>query len=967
MPRTDSNNDHWIEGFYGRQRELQRLISAWEATKSGKPQIVSIISESGYGKTRLAQEFYKILAQAERATNDQTYWPPSIGKPEDNLAVAPNPDECGNHDHALPFLWLGVRLPDPEGRDLALSASTVFSQTLKPHLTKYSNVFARQELQDQQKAAVIRASRATGSAILGQVPIVSNIFSILETGKELAASYQNYRSAALEIEQQEARADGAKNEKTNQNANLIDLTSHDLDIIFRRPPKGMKAIPGVIFIDDAQWIIHDQAMTQLCERIAKDARRFAWPLLIIVCSWEREWSEADEKGIRGVFLSSGLPETQINLQASVELGELVLSALPNLPDRQVDALLQKSGGNARHLVELIRELISVPRYFVDRDCAGHLNDSALSEIQSLSFEILARKRFRTSPEVVQIATGLAALQGTRFTPTTVDKAAEKLGKSRAEEGLKQADHPYAFVSLLPFNVAEFRAPVFRQIAEENLENHFDLAVARQALRDCERDGQLRILSSDEAGAVDIGLAEARAQLIYSDDPIDKILALEAISALIMVSKEENDWTTADKYTEIWIDNVPELLDSKPDLLRPWVFQQPFDIISWSKFSPGYFFSEKHQKLAKLFVRCAETRYAKSESIETTIDLAESLARVGEYFTKIDPTVAREMLRKSLNIKERIAKRPIGRERQISLASTKREFAEALEQSSPDEAIDLYGQSVDLLKSLRKKNPQKFLGSGELNLMVSLVQSANLLVKFHPDRAVSQYLEAIEIRESLNDTGDPGKLFATERMMTHAADQLEAIEVDVSISLRERALKVAALLDAEIDNPAVSRILRNALNRLAKQLLERAPHRSLELYQRVIELEKIKDPDRVDPERLRSISIAQYWMGVALHRLGKRNEAIGSHALSLAFRDKRAKILNNHEGHWDALATARDILNYWRGVGGLFTSLRFWVDFMRRVMRFTRELADIDVEKADVTALNAGKISFEEFKTKYDLQ
>lgn len=54
----------WRRLFVGRDDELGRLRTAWrkvapEDGSQAEPQLVVLLAESGLGKTRLAQEFYR--------------------------------------------------------------------------------------------------------------------------------------------------------------------------------------------------------------------------------------------------------------------------------------------------------------------------------------------------------------------------------------------------------------------------------------------------------------------------------------------------------------------------------------------------------------------------------------------------------------------------------------------------------------------------------------------------------------------------------------------------------------------------------------------------------------------------------------------------------------------------------------------------------------------------------------------
>ena len=57
--------------FYGRKDELQALLDVWNQARSGKTQWVSILAETGVGKTRLVQEFCRCISSQDYLQSKQ--------------------------------------------------------------------------------------------------------------------------------------------------------------------------------------------------------------------------------------------------------------------------------------------------------------------------------------------------------------------------------------------------------------------------------------------------------------------------------------------------------------------------------------------------------------------------------------------------------------------------------------------------------------------------------------------------------------------------------------------------------------------------------------------------------------------------------------------------------------------------------------------------------------------------------
>ena len=101
--------------FCGREEQLDALMSCWHEIKAGRgPKTVVLLAESGLGKTRLAQEFYRRLVATEQGTAG--YWPQQLGEDGNNLLVSPTVTSIDS-GAPMPFLWWGLRLAHQTGRN----------------------------------------------------------------------------------------------------------------------------------------------------------------------------------------------------------------------------------------------------------------------------------------------------------------------------------------------------------------------------------------------------------------------------------------------------------------------------------------------------------------------------------------------------------------------------------------------------------------------------------------------------------------------------------------------------------------------------------------------------------------------------------------------------------------------------------------------------------------------------------
>ena len=125
----------WQAGFVGRDADLRVMQAAWHDARRGTPRVLALVAESGFGKTRLAQEFYNWLSITHDGRDGVGYWPDRLLRSEDNLRVNPDIVNPDNSDTPMPFLWWGLRLADPGGRNAtAQSAFAGGLEALTPHL-----------------------------------------------------------------------------------------------------------------------------------------------------------------------------------------------------------------------------------------------------------------------------------------------------------------------------------------------------------------------------------------------------------------------------------------------------------------------------------------------------------------------------------------------------------------------------------------------------------------------------------------------------------------------------------------------------------------------------------------------------------------------------------------------------------------------------------------------------------------
>lgn len=541
----------WSHLFFGRENELGALRTAWQRAKAGSPQIVPIIAETGYGKTRLAQEFFNWLSSVEDGVGGDGYWPDCLLRVADNLQPNPSVDACAVDGRSIPFLWWGLRLSDPgERNEIATTALRTGEEYLKAHLAAYSRTLAINEKRRQQ--AISGSLNVTDIAmnIAGGLPVIGTVFAILGTGKTLVQGGLEVYRLETEIGALRESGAGPGAAAASNRTDLVDMIVSDLRCVAHAPPTGMTAVPIVILLDDLHWARKDEALCALVERLLAIAGRERWPLLVIATCWEQEWQRTDAAGVKSLMTADGVECHPLFLRRAPDLAEMVRFAFPGLTPSQVTLLLDQADGNPRFLDELLNRLDRAPKLFVQRDREGPLTKEGEALIATETFEDAVLDRLQATPVHVQAALGLASLQGIRFSGRIVEATAQRLDLVQTQLGLTEGENPYAFISSEAFDASEFRARAYFEVAKSNLPNIADLAVAEAALR-AELTKPLGGGAAADASVPD-DVLEAQIALFESSVLEERNAALAAVAELVRRSNARHDYRTAGRLARIWI-------------------------------------------------------------------------------------------------------------------------------------------------------------------------------------------------------------------------------------------------------------------------------------------------------------------------------------------------------------------------------------------------------------------------------
>jgi tetratricopeptide (TPR) repeat protein len=441
--------------FLGRDREINHLFEAFnyvaqknnEGLYSG-PRIVSIISESGLGKSRLVQELYCRIANTELYNPSAFgYWPKEFNDNDVNLQVTPKMD-LQVPKGPPKFLWVGSRWPPVNERNQA-SRDSVFPE-IKQDLSIHESIIRK-----MSPAWLEFWNRTTSSIkadfsgeVKGQVT-----GEIIKFALDMSVPFSGLISGVIKntlemaIDRSQTKDDYTAFKESKSKDEVEEMLG-----IFTKLLSDKHAIPIVLWLDDAHWA--DDLMQSFIHTLVYKAKEKKWPLLVIITHWQREYHEqlislnptALSKIIKHSDISDVIELTKIDYSCLVTY---VNECLPGVTKNQVDLLCEKCDGNFLSMVENVGLLLSQPRYFNNRDITSYLSDIGTEKVThwESNRQRRVKQRFDSlEPMALQDALALGADQGVRFLPELIIKHLEK-------EGIKLSDGINDFDKcIVPFSI-----------------------------------------------------------------------------------------------------------------------------------------------------------------------------------------------------------------------------------------------------------------------------------------------------------------------------------------------------------------------------------------------------------------------------------------------------------------------------------------------------------------------------------
>lgn len=524
--------------FCGREDHLATLLARWQEVKAGAgPRVAVLLAESGLGKTRLAQEFYARVVEAEQGLDG--YWPPELGADGNNLFVNP-PPASWNAAADVPFLWWGVRLSDQVGRNQV--ATGALAAHVDSHLVPHLEPFHREQRRRQRLGQLAKVGGAVAvDAVLDLVPFLGLIKKAGEVGLELKSIHDSWRKDREALDA--AAVLGQRRDS------LVDQVIDDLSKLFGGP--SGRTVPAVILIDDAQFSLSDPGVTAFIKALSRAMAAGDWPLLLLITHWEREFAEEADGEVDASVAAIVSRHARrrpdqveiVRLKPIVGLEPVVTERLPGLPTEQVASLTERAGGNPQYLDEIVR-LAMDPRsrvWFEGRSLQNAMTASGIETLLSKSVRLqdVVAERFASSPETVQRAVTLAGVQGTEFLQALVAYTHERLAgeqhvNNEVLDALDEASERHGYVSWLAEGQGAFSQRIYQEVAREFLPAYYDEAEAEAALRSIVSRVLLGELSLELIPAGNLAFMRLTVALFAdSEDEEERRLAAHGLHILAM--------------------------------------------------------------------------------------------------------------------------------------------------------------------------------------------------------------------------------------------------------------------------------------------------------------------------------------------------------------------------------------------------------------------------------------------------
>lgn len=334
-------------GFHGRHTELALLRQYWDScTQRKAPSIVTLVGESGIGKSRLVREFFQqIVNDPQWNPSEHDFWPTD----PTSVAILATDPLASEHVASGPpqFLWLGLDC------------------THIPLDNLVEQIETQRQLYQRFQAPLKR---------LGQ-----GMRQTIDPQRWTSFYNQHLASVVHTVLSPVAKTDEEATPETF--AQQVVMSNVAQQIVAVSP------LPVCLFLDNVDRL--NQASQQAVAHFVRTALKQDWPLMIVTTHHNERWSDLADDYI-------WKENIWVEVQPANEADAFAYLAehFSGLTVDHIEYILQSSDGNFRVLHEYINELRANPSYFVNGDFGqtlSPLGSERLRTWQSPHQRILAQR------------------------------------------------------------------------------------------------------------------------------------------------------------------------------------------------------------------------------------------------------------------------------------------------------------------------------------------------------------------------------------------------------------------------------------------------------------------------------------------------------------------------------------------------------------------------------------------------
>jgi tetratricopeptide (TPR) repeat protein len=724
---------------------VESLIEAFgEVEGGGGPRMIVLSAPSGEGKTRIVQEFYRVMASRQPHPR---YWPDALDLDGEDWKTGRKKLrlEQFRPDKGATMNWLYWSLSCSRRADGALTNALTNDKTQfgahADHLFERFNAGER--------------GYDGASALVGMLSLTGLIFPPIVAGVVIVDATK-YLFQNKDLIQRFWQWDKRRNE-TKSGDLVIDPEGHnrlsEADELAEHVTKVSKKIPIIIAVDDAHWA--DEFTVHFLAKILEERKAHvlvvatAWPETPVVGTLGTkigtftDWVDGQRgAGSARIEYHQLEPLTKEDLVALTHATYKTVAHVgdPDLRDDVAIAIADKlaSPMSVRALFDLNKVL--------DQIHHGGLEVSHLTNLPHKLADILGAY-WAELPSELRTVLAVAATYGERYAKDPVVAAAEQLEFSEAQKLLDWGKQPYGVTRTLRDSIEGFTDLLFHQIASGQSTTDFSPRQLK-IIYDALANYAVNLEVDDDQIALAESVWSAHVALANQDDDglIDLGLAARSAWGMAQIAERSYQYDSAVRYARLSLEWTSLESDNSE------LFEVRYSLFSWLGVT-GRLEEAIREGRGLLDDELANGDADCDEILNTKLRLLQLLGEVGQFVDAI--TLCNEVLE--------------GR--------SKGDCAD------PDEALIasinlaiLYGSSgrvgeaIDLLEKLLE-DQQELLEDGSRFL---LTIRNNLAAQYTED---GQFEKAIELSQKVSDgfsltlgANDPSTLVARANLAIVIATQ-----------------------------------------------------------------------------------------------------------------------------------------------------------------------------------------------------